>query len=53
MKVQFPSSAFGQKAFVDIAFDIGLHAGPVFGVVRIDDSLGGAWRGFEYPAAPF
>ena len=29
--------AFGQQAFVDIAFDIGLHAGPVFGVDQLDD----------------
>ena len=29
--------AFGQQAFVAIAFDIGLHAGPVFGVDQLDD----------------
>ena len=40
-----PNTLF-EQTFVDIAFGIGLHAGPVLGVYRIDDSLGGAWRGF-------
>ena len=37
MSISVPLSAFGQQAFVDIAFDIGLHAGPVFGVDQLDD----------------
>ena len=37
MPISVRPSAFGQQAFVDIAFDIGLHAGPVFGVDQLDD----------------
>ena len=45
------SQTLFEQSFVDIAFGIGLHAGPVLGVDQLDDSLVGAWRGFGYPAA--
>ena len=45
--------AFGQQAFVNIAFDIGLACWTSFRCRSARRSSGGAWRGFGYPAAPF